>query len=361
LLTQSVKSEVRVSHGDVETHAIGAWLPELEFTHYLPTSSWRAVMDSCDAFVVASGNSLASTPFHHTQRQYLAWIATDWWGDRADRAKHFPLLRRLLDRFVNRAVITRLEKRLLKGGVTLALSQHTKQELVRIQPHLSADILPVPVSTTGFVPKQGATTVARIGFAGRYDDPRKNIDLLFSAFGLIAAQRPDAVLRLIGGIDTAAIRSRAAQHGLVDNIQVTGRLNDAEYVEALQRLDVFVVPSHQEGLCIAALEAMACGVPVVSTRCGGPEEFVEDGVTGFQCAFDPADLADKVLRIVADRALRERLGDGARARVKARYSAEYAKAVLLRGFYSAFPQLGRATAVLGDANGTNPPRTTRNG
>ncbi len=348
LLTQTVKQEARVSHGDVETHAIGAWLPELEFTHYLPTSAWRRVMDSCDAFVVASGNSLAGTPFHHTQRQYLAWIATDWWGDRADRTKHFPRLRLLLDRYFNRTVIMRLEKRLLKGGVTLALSQHTKRELVRIQPHLSADILPVPVSTARFMPKQGATAVARIGFAGRYDDPRKNIDLLFSAFSLIAAQRPDAVLSLIGGVDTAATRSRAAQHGLVDNIQIAGRLNDAEYVEALQRLDVFVVPSHQEGLCIAALEAMACGVPVVSTRCGGPEEFVEDGVTGFQCAFDATELADKVLRIVTHRTLRAQLGDGARARVEGQYSPEYAKEVLLRGFYSAFPQLGRATAVVGN-------------
>ena len=339
LLTQTVNHEARVSHGDVETHAIGAWLPELEFTHYLPTAAWRTVMDSCDAFIVASGNSLASTPFHHTRRLYLAWIATDWWGDRADRTKHFPLFRLLLDRFVNRAVITRLEKRLLKGGVTLALSQHTKQQLIRLQPRLSADILPVPVSTARFIPKPGATAVARIGFAGRYDDPRKNIDLLFSAFGLVVAQRSDAVLSLIGGIDTAAIRSRAAQHGLVDNIQVSGRLDDAEYVEALQRLDVFVVPSHQEGLCIAALEAMACGVPVVSTRCGGPEEFVEDGVTGYQCAFDATDLAEKVLRIVADRALRARLGEGARARVEAQYSAASAKAVLLRGFYSAFPQL----------------------
>ena len=48
----------------------------------------------------------------------------------------------------------------------------------------------------------------------------------------------------------------------------------------MQRWDLFVIPSHQEGLCISALEAMACGVPVVSTRCGGPEDFVLPDRTG---------------------------------------------------------------------------------
>lgn len=52
--------------------------------------------------------------------------------------------------------------------------------------------------------------------------------------------------------------------------------------------DVIAIPSRQEGLTTVGLEAMACGMPVVSTRCGGPEEYVKDGETG--CFVDLGDV-----------------------------------------------------------------------
>ena len=84
--------------------------------------------------------------------------------------------------------------------------------------------------------------------------------------------------------------------------------------DKLRSLDLFVVPSHQEGLCISALEAMACGCPVVSTHCGGPEEFVLDGETGFLVNPDPAEMADATRRILGAPKLggdgRRRAGEG---------------------------------------------------
>ena len=65
-------------------------------------------------------------------------------------------------------------------------------------------------------------------------------------------------------------------------------------------LDVFVMPSFQEGLCIAALEAMACGCPVVTTPCGGPEEYVLDGENGFFTTFAPESVAEKVEYLLSD-------------------------------------------------------------
>jgi glycosyltransferase involved in cell wall biosynthesis len=93
----------------------------------------------------------------------------------------------------------------------------------------------------------------------------------------------------------------------------------------LQTLDLFVIPSHQEGLCIAALEAMACGVPVVSTRCGGPEDYVIDGVTGQLVARDPAAMAAAVAAIAADRDRRRRLAAGALSWVREQASPEAAR------------------------------------
>jgi glycosyltransferase involved in cell wall biosynthesis len=104
------------------------------------------------------------------------------------------------------------------------------------------------------------------------------------------------------------------------------------------------VPSHQEGLCIAALEAMACGIPVVSTRCGGPEEFVIDDETGHLVGFDAGLMADAIIAIVDDRARRERLGNGARERVLQHYATAQAERVFWTAFNDTFPELMKATA-----------------
>src|SRR6185295_9323300 len=103
-----------------------------------------------------------------------------------------------------------------------------------------------------------------------------------------------------------------------------------EMRDKLRTLDVFVVPSHQEGLCIAALEAMACGCPVVSTRCGGPEEFVLDDETGFLVGSDPTEMADAILRILSAPKLRQRLGTAAREKVVRDYSLTKANDIFWR-------------------------------
>src|SRR5262249_50102308 len=106
--------------------------------------------------------------------------------------------------------------------------------------------------------------------------------------------------------------------------------------DKLRTIDVFVVPSHQEGLCIAALEAMACGCPVVSTRCGGPEEFVLHDETGFLVGFDPVEMADAILRILNTPQLRRRLGGAAREKVMRDYSLPKATSVFWHAFDEPF-------------------------
>ena len=339
LLTNRIGTELRNSHRDCETHAIGAWLPELEFTHYFATKPWRHVMDSCDAFVAASGNNLAATSFYQTNRRCLSWVATDWEGDRADRVSRFSLLRRALDRAISAPVIRRLERQLLSVGTTVALSVHTREKLRRISPNLSAKILPVPVDTDWFHVCPSSTKPMRIGFAGRFDDPRKNIELLLGAFALLTKREPTSTLSLMGGSRSPFLDRHITRLNASDAITVAGRLSDEQYRAELQSLDVFVIPSHQEGLCIAALEAMACGVPVVSTRCGGPEEFVLQGVSGYVVGFGADEMARAIERIVNNRQLRATLSQGARQLVEQQYTVMQAKSVFMNSFFSVFPEL----------------------
>jgi glycosyltransferase involved in cell wall biosynthesis len=122
--------------------------------------------------------------------------------------------------------------------------------------------------------------------------------------------------------------------GLQENIRAVSPVPRGELANLLKTMEVYVVPSHQEGLCIAALEAMACGCPVVSTRCGGPEEFVKDDETGFLVGLNAEEMADAINRIISDRNLRQRLSAGARELVVEQYSRERCERVFWKAFES---------------------------
>jgi glycosyltransferase involved in cell wall biosynthesis len=334
--------ELRRGLEDYETHAIGAWLPELEFTHYQATAHWRRVMDSCEAHVTVAGNVLAAMPYQQTGRPFLAWVATGWEEDRKDRvAARFPWPRKLLDRMVNGPVLRRQERRVLGAGSILALSEYTRRTLDMIAgAPLTIGVLPMPVDADHFQPRPTAVTPRRIGFFGRLEDPRKNLELLLAA--LARANHAGAALTaLLIGTPDQRIGAMVRALGLDGRVEFLPYLPRSELRDWLQTLDVFVLPSHQEGLCIAALEAMACGCPVVSTRCGGPEEFVIDGETGFLVGFDAAEMADTLTRVVANRALRERLAEGARRRVETHYTRAKAEAVFWNTFDRTFPNLAK--------------------
>jgi len=79
---------------------------------------------------------------------------------------------------------------------------------------------------------------------------------------------------------------------------------------------VFLLSSLSEGISNAALEAMACGLPVVTTDCGGMREAVTDGIEGFVVPVrDPEAMAEALLRLWKDPELRRRMGEAARERV----------------------------------------------
>jgi glycosyltransferase involved in cell wall biosynthesis len=93
-----------------------------------------------------------------------------------------------------------------------------------------------------------------------------------------------------------------------------------DIVSVLSVADLFLLPSSQESFGLAALEAMACDVPVVASRVGGLPEVIDHGRTGF--LHDPHDLAGMAasgLRLLEDPALRSRVVEAARLEVASRY------------------------------------------
>ena len=219
----------------------------------------------------------------------------------------------------------------------LALSHYTRALLDQISGTAAVrDVLPMPIDPDLFSPKPEARVRGRIGFSGRLDDPRKNLDLLLESLGYMRKEGHAVTALLIGGEPDQRLRRRVEQLGIGDAVEFSVYVAPETLRDLLRTLDVFVVPSHQEGLCIAALEAMACGCPLISTRCGGPEEFVIDGKTGFLVGFDPVEMAAAITRITGNEVLRQRLAGAARALVLRNYSVDKAEGVFWAAFEDQF-------------------------
>ena len=110
---------------------------------------------------------------------------------------------------------------------------------------------------------------------------------------------------------------------LEENVSLIGALRPEQVRDKLQQADVFLLSSLSEGISNAVLEAMACGLPVVSTDCGGMREAIHHGRDGFLVPVrDPATMAVNVQRLWEDPVLRRQLGEQARQRICAQFTLE---------------------------------------
>ena len=151
--------------------------------------------------------------------------------------------------------------------------------------------------------------------------PVKRVGMVLDIFRAIRG-RLGATLVMVGdGPDRPAAERQATLMGLADHVEFVGEQQDL--VPWLSSADLFLLPSSQESFGLAALEAMACGVPVVASRVGGLPEVIVDGVTGFVC--DPMDagvMAERAIELLGDAGRREVMGQAAARDVRERFSAE---------------------------------------
>ncbi len=321
----------------VEEYAIGAFLPELEFTTYYPTEAWKKLITESDVHLVVSGHILSAMPFYRMKKKYVAWIGTAYGEDRQDRIKTFPWYRQWIDYFFISRIGERLEKKLLRAGKVFSVSQYTKRQLNRASEQIRG-VIPVPIDTHLFFPADEKVQPGLICFTGRFLDPRKNTDLLFHAFSIVLKKINDAKLCLIGDDMTPALSEKLERLGIRSQVEVLHYISRSELVSKLQQADVFVIPSYQEGLCISGLEALATGCPVVSTKCGGPSDYVIDGENGYLTDIDSADFANKIIQICENRTLRKKMSENALKIIQENYSIETVKKKWISVLEQEFPQ-----------------------
>ncbi len=187
--------------------------------------------------------------------------------------------------------------------------------------HLGADAVVIPngVALANFAgatplpgyPREGGT----IGFIGRYDEPRKGMDVLVDALGRLVDDRPGLRLVVAGRGVAEDFRSRLPRK-VAARIVLLGQIEDSDKVRLLHSVDVYCAPNTgQESFGIILLEAMAAGAPIVASDLEAFRRVLGGGAAGALFpAGDPAALAATLAATLDDPASRARLvAAGARA------------------------------------------------
>ena len=304
--------------------AVGCNFPELEFSYTQHSSLWQDLIDSHDFHIAAGGTVAVAAPLAKACVPHLIWCASDVYGDRSARQASMSLVRRVFDKSVVTPGLKRQEQQVLLGqGRVLAISPFTRDCLSALIPaeRNKLCLLPIPTDMKYFTPPVKPASAITLGFAGRLTDPRKNASLLFQVIALVRKNGVDANLKITGET-SPELNAEIKRQGLNKFVSFSGILNREGLRDFYQGLTVFIIPSYQEGLSIVGIEAMASGVPVVSTRCGGPESFVRDGKNGYLTDFDAKKMAARVLDICTNSELRQKFSKTARSSVEEKYGFE---------------------------------------
>jgi glycosyltransferase involved in cell wall biosynthesis len=158
----------------------------------------------------------------------------------------------------------------------------------------------------------GACRIVALGLLG----PRKGTPELLDALAspLLRTLNWTAVIAGNGEVDAA--HRRALEAGIADRVEIPGWVDAGTVATILAGADIFVLPSHYEGLPVSILEAMSAGVPVVTTAVGAIPELVIAEETGlFVPPGSTADLAAAIAVLVEQPAMREKLGKAGRERI----------------------------------------------
>ena len=260
----------------------------------------------------------SSKPFIHTVHGVLA----DEY-EQAKRNGYTSLRSRVANQLMRR--LARLEEKTAKNA-TLVVTI-SKYSLEKMQHHYNVDkakvrIVPNGVDPEKFKPVNNKAIVKQqfglgdksvVLFVGSLI-LRKGLPFLVEAAKTIAKQKTDTQFVVVGdGPLRNQLISRLEAFGLADKFTFLNWLSEDELAAAYNCADVFVLPSIQEGQGIVLLEAQASATPVVAFNIGGVNEAVVNGETGLLVNRDSSgELADALLRLLLDKALREKMGTAGR-------------------------------------------------
>jgi len=205
----------------------------------------------------------------------------------------------------------------VSDGVT-AVSQWLKDQTAE---HFGTDkaieVIPNFVDPARFRPREagtchlfGASSDPMLCHVSNFRPVKRVLDVM-EVFARVNRVVPCRLAMIGDGPDRSSAEHFAREHNLANRIAFLGNVGNLEQI--VSSSEVFLLPSEAESFGMAALEAMACAVPVIATKAGGLPEVVDDGETGFLLPVGDVDsMAARAIEILSDRKVRRRMGAAAR-------------------------------------------------
>jgi glycosyltransferase involved in cell wall biosynthesis len=203
-----------------------------------------------------------------------------------------------------------------RAAFVVANSEGLKNLALQTNKHQMIEVIHNGIDNSHFIPRPQArpedTFIITLG-ASRVT-ARKGIQYLIEAVSLLIPKYPKLRMKILGdGDDKARLEKMVQELRLENYIQFLGRIPREETAKYYQEASAFVLPSLNEGMSNALLEALASGLPVIATDTGGSKELVIDGENGFIVKMKSAeDIAEKLERLINDETLRIRFGQASR-------------------------------------------------
>ena len=262
---------------------------------------------------VVSTHATDGGPALETRKAFACWIGTTVDAEWSGRGPALNAPRRILAAVSNRQLRSQERRVLTQASCVYATSLSSRDAVASASGRDDVRIMRIPVDTRLFSPasdEEWRRTLEHptIVFVGRADDPRKNVDLLIAT----AKQLPEIRVILVGDPPRGPLPSNVVSTGFV-----------ADVAAHLRRATVFALPSRQEGFGIVVAEALAAGLPVVTTPSAGPEELVTSSGGGVVTStFDVDEFAATLSSLLGDPQRLEEMRRRGRSYVAAEHSPE---------------------------------------
>ena len=331
------------------TH-VGASFGEFEFQRYKPRAALTCLLSDCDLIQVVCGSPAWANAVLGLGKPVALQVATRSKVERRHRATGAQGPVNWWRRGMTR-ITDRMDDRALRHVDAIQVENPWMLDYVRaLNVRRAVDIRYAPpgIDARAFCPTsmRDLCQAPYILCVGRLDDPRKNPAMLLEAYACLPARLRDGVRLVLAGAASppAAFWARAGTLGLRERISFVERPDQVALVSLYQRAAVFALPSDEEGFGMVVVEAMACGIPVVATRCGGPDGIITDGEDGYLVPRDDIGaMADRLTRLLSDPPTNRAMGAKARETVERRYEERLAG----EAFVDAWNRLLRKTRLTG--------------